>query len=40
VARATDVLGRPMRDLPSWSANPFGDGRAAERIADVLAGAR
>jgi UDP-N-acetylglucosamine 2-epimerase (non-hydrolysing) len=40
VARAGDLLARPMHDPPGSATNPFGDGRAAERIANVLAGAR
>ena len=40
VARAGDLLARPMHDPPGSTTNPFGDGRAAERIANVLAGAR
>ena len=37
VARASDLLARPTTAISRPISNPFGDGRAAERIADVLA---
>jgi UDP-N-acetylglucosamine 2-epimerase (non-hydrolysing) len=37
VARATELLAQSSSMTSSPSSNPFGDGRASERIADVLA---
>jgi UDP-N-acetylglucosamine 2-epimerase (non-hydrolysing) len=40
VARADDLLVRPPGEISRPICNPFGDGRASERIADVLADVR
>jgi UDP-N-acetylglucosamine 2-epimerase (non-hydrolysing) len=40
VARAADLLARPLGSVRHPMRNPFGDGRASERIADVLANVR
>jgi UDP-N-acetylglucosamine 2-epimerase (non-hydrolysing) len=40
VARATDLLARSTGKASHPMGNPFGDGRASERIADVLASVR
>ena len=40
VARAADLLVRPIGRARRSIANPFGDGRASQRIADALAKVR
>jgi UDP-N-acetylglucosamine 2-epimerase (non-hydrolysing) len=40
VARAGDLLARSLGGVRHPVSNPFGDGRASERIADVLANVR
>jgi UDP-N-acetylglucosamine 2-epimerase (non-hydrolysing) len=40
VARAADLLARPTGRARRSISNPFGDGRASERIAEVLAKVR
>jgi UDP-N-acetylglucosamine 2-epimerase (non-hydrolysing) len=37
VARANDFLARSTGAMSRTNSNPFGDGRASERIVDVLA---
>ena len=38
LSRASDILSRPRAETRTRAANPFGDGQAAARIADILAG--